>query len=74
MAEEKESKICDVRMENADNGVIVSYTEKTPKKGGGTYDNMSYEYCKEVFSEDDMESGFKRFKELFLQAREHEKA
>ncbi|HHT9135868.1 MAG TPA: hypothetical protein ACFYEK_01345 [Candidatus Wunengus sp. YC60] len=70
---EKETKICDVNMSNADNGVIVSWNEKTPKSGGGTYDNANYEYCKEVFMEDKMDKAFDRFKELFLEAREHEK-
>lgn len=69
---EKDEKICDVNMQNAENGVLVTYTEKTKGAGKGTYDNYNYEYRKEVFSEKDMEKGFERFKELFLQAREHQ--
>ena len=68
--------ICEVRMENADNGVIISWTEKTKKSTKGSYDDYSYDYKKEVydFDEDDDEGeefnkAFDRFKELFLQAK-----
>jgi hypothetical protein len=40
--------IDDVRMETADNGVIICYTQKK-KTGNGKYDNYSYDYKKEVF-------------------------
>lgn len=71
MADDK--KICNVSMDNAENGVIVSYTEKRKSANKGTFDNCDYEYCKEVFPEDKMEAGFTRFKELFLQARDADK-
>ena len=74
MAEEKKENICDVSMSNADNGVIINYTEKTKSANKGTYDNYNYEYRKEVFAEDKIEDAFKRYKELFLMAREHEKS
>ena len=78
MAESK-SKIQDLRMEPATNGVIISYTEKKEKAHNkNTFDNCSYDYKKEVydFDTDEKESGekkdidgaFERFKELWKQA------
>ena len=46
--------IDDVRMECADNGVIICYNEKR-KTGNGKYDNYTYDYKKEVFDFDDEE-------------------
>lgn len=74
MADEK-SYIEDVNMSNADNGVIISYCERTPRKGKGVYDGcMDYNRRQEVFDFDDDESeefnqAFDRYKELFLKAR-----
>lgn len=74
---EIESYIEDVNMSNADNGVIISYCERTKRKGKGTYDG-GYEYNRrqEVFDFDNDEEeseefkeAFDRYKELFLQAR-----
>jgi len=51
MSEEKEEvaeQCCDVRMESAENGVIICYSVKEKTLGGGTYD-YSYNYKKEVF-------------------------
>lgn len=74
-----EAKISDVRMEPAKNGVIISYCEKTEKKGSkGTYDNCSYSYPKEVYDFDSDETkdakfdeAFNRFKELWKQAHNY---
>ncbi len=70
------SYIEDVTMDNADNGVTVSYCErkKNPTSKGCTYDSYDYNRRKEVFSEDGeggIDAGFDRFKELFLKARNH---
>lgn len=76
MADNK-SKIQDLRMEPATNGVIISYTQKTEKAGKGTYDNCSYDYKKEVYDFDtkeegenkkDLDGAFERFKELWKEA------
>lgn len=73
-----------VSMENADNGVIISYrqcTIKDPKKGN-TYDNTETKYPKEVYDVDDdddsedseLNKAFERYKELFLEARAYAKS
>lgn len=71
------SKIQDLRMEPATNGVIISYTQKTEKPGKGTYDNCNYDYKKEVYDFDkeeegegkkDLDGAFERFKELWKEA------
>ena len=67
--------IDDVRMETADNGVIICYTQKK-KTGNGKYDNYSYDYKKEVFDfddEEDSKEAFDRFKELFLAMKKSKK-
>lgn len=78
MAEkEQDSYIEDVNMQNADNGVIISFCERIKRKGKGTYDGgYDYNRRQEVFDfdDDDEESeefakAFERFKELFMQAR-----
>ena len=52
-----DSKISDVRMEAANNGVVISYCEKIEKKGSkSTYDNCSYNYPKLVIQQEDEES------------------
>jgi hypothetical protein len=71
MPEKADSYIEDVSMDNADNGVMVCYTERTKSAGKGTYDCHDYNRRKEVFAEEQMEDGFERFKELFMQARNH---
>lgn len=59
-----------LRMEPADNGVIISWDEQT-KTGTGKYDNTEYKSKKEVFDfdsddkEDGLEKAFARFKELW---------
>lgn len=60
-------KIEYLRMEPATNGFVVSYDEKETKKTSGTFENCSYKNCKEVFSYEDREEAFARFKELCLQ-------
>lgn len=83
MAEEKEtksveipktSKIEDVSMSNADNGVIISYCERTPRPASkGTYDMcMDYNRRQEVYDfddETDETEAFDRYRELFIRAR-----
>jgi len=67
--------IDDVRMETADNGVIICYTQKK-KTGKGKYDNYSYDYKKEVFDfddEEDSKEAFDRFKELFMAMKKSKK-
>lgn len=65
--------ISDLRMEPAKNGLIISYCEKRSNgKKGGTYDNCSYGYPKEVFDitddkeDEDLEKAFTRFRELAM--------
>ena len=65
----KNRKIQSVSMSDAENGVIVNWDEKIEKPGKGMYDNSSYEYKKEVFSDEDLDKAFARFKELFMEAR-----
>ena len=69
-------KISDVRLEPADNGVILSWTERKESKSKNTYDNCTWDYKKELFegdanSADAMASAFDdampRFKELWKQ-------
>lgn len=75
--EEQDTYIEDVNMANADNGVIISYCERTKRKGKGTFDGgYDYNYRKEVFDVDDEDEektefnkAFDRFKELFMEAR-----
>lgn len=67
----------EVRMESAENGVIICYTEKRKRPGAGEYDNYSYEYKKEVFDFDedkDSDKAFERFKQLFLAANKKKKS
>jgi hypothetical protein len=67
--------IDDVRMESADNGVIICYSEKR-KTGNGKYDNYTYDYKKEVFDfdeEEDSKEAFDRFKELFMAMKKSKK-
>lgn len=49
------STIQDVRMEPADNGVMIGYTEKIKTPDKGHYDNCSYEYRKIVVERADGE-------------------
>jgi hypothetical protein len=76
---ESTSKIQDLRMEPATNGVIISYCVKKEKATKNTYDNCSYDYKKEVYDFDmgekeeggekkDIDGAFERFKELWKQA------
>lgn len=59
-----------LRMEPADNGVIISYDMQT-KNGTGKYENTDYQSKKEVYDFEDDEDGngldnaFERFKELW---------
>lgn len=72
------SKISNLSMEPATNGVIISYCVKKEKPANkGTYDNCSYDYPKEVFDFDQDDAGkktegfdkaFERFKELWKEA------
>lgn len=74
-----ETYVEDVTMDNASNGVIISYRKciKKPASGKNTYDSTDYKYEKEVFDVDDedesedseLEKAFARYKELFMQAR-----
>ena len=67
-----ETYVEDVTMDNASNGVTISYRKctKKPASKGKTYDSMDYKYEKEVFTDDDnLDEAFDRYKELFLEAR-----
>jgi hypothetical protein len=78
MAEKKDSYIEDVNMSNADNGVIISYCERTKSAGKGSYDCYDYNRRQEVFDVDDndeddgeMAKAFDRYKELFMEERNY---
>ena len=74
----KSSYIEDVSISNADNGVIVRYCERTKSEGKGCYDSYDYKRREEVFNtmdedgDEGFEEAFNRFKELFMQARNHQ--
>jgi len=69
------NKIDYLRMEPADNGVIISYDEYVKAPGAGQYDNIRCKSHKEVFDfdedgdEDDTDKAMTRFKELFKQCQ-----
>ena len=67
-----EGKISSLRMEPADNGVIICYdVQKKKTASKGSFDNCSYEYKKEVFdvdgeSKEGLNEAFERYKELWV--------
>jgi len=69
------TKISDLRMEPAANGVIISWCERIENKdsGKGTFDNCRYDYPKEVYDfdqdgeSDGIDKAFTRFKEIWMQ-------
>lgn len=72
--DKKKSTIEYLRMEPADNGVIISWTERTPSNSKGTFENSMYKDHKEVYDidedneEDDIEKAFSKFKELWMRS------
>ena len=70
MKKKEECRIDDLRMEPAENGIIVCYSEKTKPKSGRSFDNCNYNYKKEVFESTD--KAFSRFKELWEEMYEEE--
>lgn len=76
MAIDKSKSTIDyLQMEPADNGVIVSWTEKQKTPSKGTFDNCSYKDHKLVFDMDDdeskenktgLEEAFAKYKELWM--------
>lgn len=68
-----EKEIENVSMRNAENGVVISYCECMEAPTKGTYDNKIREYKDEVFKfPSEFDDAIKRFKELFLLAREED--
>ena len=63
-----------LRMEPADNGVIISYNIKTQSVNTkNSFDNCSYKEHKEVYDIDDeneetLDEAFKRFRELWTKS------
>lgn len=63
------AKIESLRLEPADNGFVVCWTECTKSSTGGTYGNTMYNYHEEVFKDDESEKAIGRFKDLRKQMR-----
>lgn len=61
-----------LRIEPADNGFKVCWTECVKRAGAGHYDNRSYEYHEEVFKDDEEAQAIGRFKDLNAQRRKGE--
>lgn len=60
----------DVSMSNADNGVLVSWTEcEEGTPGQGSFTNREYDYKKLVFKESELDEAFATFKAKFLEAK-----
>lgn len=76
MALDKSKSTIDyLRMEPADNGVIICYDVKTMSKGSkGQFDNCQYKSHKEVFDidgeneDESIDKAFSRFKELWMKS------
>lgn len=59
----------DLRMEPANNGVIISWCERHPAKNGKDTYSADYKYPKEVFDFDgdnDLDAAFSKFKEIWM--------
>lgn len=63
-----------LRMEPADNGVVITWTEKTKTPSKGTYDNCSYKDHKLVYDIDEsgddngksgLDKAFAKYRELW---------
>lgn len=74
MAIDKSKSTIDyLRMEPADNGVVITWTEKTKTPSKGTYDNCTYKDHKLVYDIDeevdggktDIDKAFAKFRELW---------
>ena len=70
--DKSKSSIEYLRMDPADNGVIISWTEKTKKAktDKNTYDNYSYKECKLVYDVDNKEKPEEGLNEAFSKFRE----
>ena len=62
--EENKYGICHCRIESADNGWIVEYTEKKPRLGGGMYDDVQHVESKQVFPSEKTDEAFDYFKKM----------
>lgn len=71
----KAMKVDYVSLTPADNGVTLSWCEKT--SGNSTYENCSYKDYSEVYLEKDIDKALNKFKELWknqYQARKENKS
>lgn len=78
MALDKSKSTIDyLRMEPADNGVIITWTEKTKSPSKGTFDNCTYKDHKLVYdmdsdevdeSKNGLEEAFAKYKELWMKS------
>ena len=59
-----------VRLEVAENGFILSYTERKPGKG---LENCSYDYKQEVYTEDNIMEAIAKMKALVMIDKESDK-
>lgn len=58
------AKIENLRLEPADNGFVVCWTECKRSDTGGTFGNSTYDYHEEVFKDDESEKAIGKFKDL----------
>jgi len=54
----------DIRLQCADNGYVISYTERAKPVGGGDMCQSIYHYKQEVFSDAEAKKCWARFNEL----------
>ena len=65
MKQNTAGKVSDLRMEAADNGLLINYCIKIPKTNtANVYDSCNYDYKKEVFEVASAHEAIERFLEL----------
>lgn len=69
--ENKGSKICWSKIEKADNGWVVEWTEKKKKEGGGHFEDMVHVEHKKVFGKEEKDAAWETFKEYKMQELEN---
>lgn len=61
---EVENEVCYIRIEAADNGWVVEYTEKKPRQGMGKFEDKIHVEGKKVFTTAQTSQAFDFFKKL----------
>ena len=62
--EKESSEVCWVGIDKADNGYIVSYSQKEKKSGGGKYDHVEHSEKKLLYNMDQEDEAFAMFVKL----------